>query len=79
MPDYRLYRMDPYSGHIDGVEQFHSGDDVEAICLVRGRADRVPLELWQGARKLIHIDPEPQTAARVPIPEQTETRVMLSA
>ena len=33
MPYYRLYRLDPDTGHITGAEDFHASDDVEAICL----------------------------------------------
>lgn len=62
MPDYRLYLMNPHSGHIEGVEEFHSGDDVEAILLVQGRQRAVPVELWCGARKVIHVDAPPETA-----------------
>lgn len=67
MPDYRLYLMNRHSGHIDGVETFHSADDVEAICLIRERAGPVPLELWCGGRKVIRFDAAPDTAAAVPV------------
>jgi hypothetical protein len=63
MPDYRLYLMNPHSGHIEGVEEFHSGDDVEAILLVQGRQRSVPVELWCGARKVIHVDAPPEAVA----------------
>ena len=63
MPDYRLYRMDPHSGHINGVEEFHSGDDVEAILLVQNRPRRAPAELWCGARKVLRLDATPAAAA----------------
>jgi hypothetical protein len=56
VPDYRLYLLNPRSGHIDGVEEFSSTDDVEAICLVDQRCRDVPTELWQGARKLCSFD-----------------------
>lgn len=62
MPDFRLYRMNRYSGHIEGVEELHSADDVEAICLVRHRAGPEPLELWCGGRKVIRIDAIPEIA-----------------
>ena len=64
MPDYRLYRMNPHNGHIDGVEEFHSGDDVEAILLVQNRRRDVPAELWCGERKVIRLDALPAGAAR---------------
>ncbi len=66
MPDYRLYRMNPYSGHIDGVEEFHSGDDVEAILLVQNRPRRATLELWCGGRKVTRLDAVPEGAAASP-------------
>ncbi len=60
MPDYRLYVLNPHSGHIDGVEEFFSGDDVEAICLVQHRdGGETPLELWCGARKVKRFDARP--------------------
>lgn len=72
MPDYRLYRMNPHSGHIEGVEQFHSGDDVEAILLVQSRPTGThPLELWNGGRKVIRIDGRPDAAAAAPPPAAT--------
>ncbi|HYD13023.1 MAG TPA: hypothetical protein VEC11_09260 [Allosphingosinicella sp.] len=72
MPDYRLYRMNPHSGHIDGVEEFHSGDDVEAILLVQNRPRTVTVELWCGGRKVTRLDAAPETAASAPafLPEQ---------
>jgi hypothetical protein len=48
--------MNPHSGHIDGVEEFHSGDDVEAILLVQNRRREGPAELWSGARKVMRLD-----------------------
>ena len=56
MPDYRLYRMNPHTGHIEGAEDFHSGDDVEAILLVQGWRHLVPVELWCGGRKVMRLD-----------------------
>lgn len=67
MPDYRLYLLDPHSGHIEGVEQFHSADDVEAICLVNQRRDDVPTELWCGGRKVSRFDASPEMAATAPM------------
>ncbi|MEA3011496.1 MAG: hypothetical protein QOD42_41 [Sphingomonadales bacterium] len=56
MPDYRLYLLDPRSGHIEGVEQFHTADDGEAICLVQDRRDGIPTELWCAGRKVARFD-----------------------
>ncbi len=66
MPAYRLYSMNPHSGHIDGVEEFHSGDDVEAILLVQNRTRSTPAELWCGGRKVLHLDALPEAAAVAP-------------
>ena len=63
MPDYRLYRMSPHSGHIEGVEEFHAADDSEAILLAQDRPRRVPVELWCGGRKVVRLDAQPETAA----------------
>jgi hypothetical protein len=65
MPDYRLYLLDPEGGHIDGVEQFHTAGDVEAIRLVQNRRDAVPTELWCAGRKVARFGarPEPLPAA----------------
>jgi len=63
MPDYRLYLLDRDTGHINGVADFHSADDVEAIMLVNQREDVVPTELWCGGRKVCHFDARPEQAA----------------
>ena len=65
MPDYRLYLLDPHSGHINGVEEFHSADDIEAICLSSQREREVPSELWCGGRKITRFDSPPDAAAAV--------------
>ncbi len=66
MPHYRLYLLNPHSGHIDGVEEFHSADDVEAICLTGQRGRDVPAELWCLGRKIARFDGTPEGAAPVP-------------
>jgi hypothetical protein len=63
VPDYRLYRLDPHSGHIRGAEDMHAGDDVAAIHDVQLRRIPVPVELWQGKRKVTRIDATPEAAA----------------
>ena len=65
MPDYRLYLLNAHSGHIDGVEEFHSADDVEAACLVDRRQRRVPTELWCGARKIARFDAVLESSASI--------------
>jgi hypothetical protein len=66
MPDYRLYLLNPHSGHIDGVEEFHSADDVEAICLSTQHDRDVPTELWCLGRKVARFDARPEAAASLP-------------
>lgn len=63
MPDYRLYLLNRHSGHIDGVEEFHSSDDVEAICFVGQKQRDVPTELWCGRQKVARFDTRPEAAA----------------
>ena len=63
MPDYRLYLLNEHSGHIDGVEEFHSADDLEAIRLSTQRNCGVPTELWRGSRKVARLDACPRQAA----------------
>ena len=66
MPDYRLYLLNPFSGHIDGVEEVSASDDIEAICLVQNRGRKVPVELWRGGVKVVHIDARPEIVPPAP-------------
>lgn len=63
MPKYRLYRLDPYSGHITSSEHMHEADDVAAVHAVQRRRFTVPVELWTGDRKVTRLD---APAERVP-------------
>ena len=63
MPDCRLYLLNEQSGRIDGVQEFHSADDLEAICLSTQRNCGVPTELWRGGHKVARFDARPQQAA----------------
>ena len=67
LPDYRLYLLDPHSGHIEAVEPLHSADDVGAVCLAQERAGAAPMELWCGGRKVARFDGKPETAAALRI------------
>jgi hypothetical protein len=58
MADYRLYRLDPHDGQINGAEDFVSDDDVLAICIARSLANGSSIELWCGARNVARIDVE---------------------
>jgi hypothetical protein len=62
MPSYRLYLLNRYSGHIDGVEELVSADDVGAIALATERPRGVPAELWCGGRKVCRIDALPEVS-----------------
>lgn len=56
MPSYRLYFMDPHTGHIDRSEDFAASDDVEAIHQIARRPREMPVELWRDGRKVLRID-----------------------
>ena len=63
MPGYRLYSLNPITGHFEGVEEIHSSDDVGAICIAQERAGPVPLELWREGRKGARFDALPNIVA----------------
>ena len=62
MPGYRLYLLNRFTGHIDGVEDLTSADDVGAIALASEKPRGVPVELWCGGRKVCRIDAAPEVA-----------------
>ena len=64
MPWYRLYHLDARSGHIDHAEELYAGDDVAAVHDLQQRDRDHPLELWQGGRKVVHLDAAPEAAFR---------------
>ena len=66
MADYRLYRLDPHSGHFIGVEEIHASDDESAVDEIRRRAPGNNFELWDGGRKVKRIDALPEAAAFAP-------------
>lgn len=66
MPDYRLYLLNPFSGHIDAVEELSASDDIEAICLAQNGGRKVPVELWRGGVKVVHIDAPPELVPPAP-------------
>ena len=49
---YRLYFMDPRSGHILAFESIEAEDDAGAIALAEGHVGWQPLELWCQGRKV---------------------------
>ena len=74
MPYYRLYLLNPHNGHIDGAQDFHGADDVEAIGLVGRRNDAVPTELWCGGRKVARFDAATQMAGAMPLRRDSPVR-----
>jgi hypothetical protein len=66
MPYYRLYHLDLHTGHINKAEDLFAADDVAAICDLQPRQTNHPLELWQEARKVVHLDARPEQATADP-------------
>lgn len=66
MRDYRLYRLDPRSGHFTGVEEMQAADNVEAVRLSNQLGLEVPTELWCGGHKVARFDARPEQAATAP-------------
>jgi hypothetical protein len=59
---YRLYFMDPFSGHIEHFREFEAEDDETALAIAGGWRETRPMELWNGDRKLMRWDdPSPQS------------------
>ena len=56
MPYYRLYHLDPHTGHITRADELFAGDDVAAIHDLQQRQSDHPLELWERGRKVGRID-----------------------
>lgn len=63
MPYYRLYHLDPHTGHINGAEEIFAADDVAAVHDLHQRNSDHPLELWKGGRKVVRLDARQQMAA----------------
>ena len=53
---YRLYFMNPISGHIERFADFEAPDDSAALSLAREHIGDNPLELWCGSRKVHRIE-----------------------
>ena len=66
MPEYRLYKLHPDSGHIVAAEDLEAADDHEALHAIRSLGHDVPVELWSGRRKIGHVAPVPLGAAYWP-------------
>lgn len=66
MPDYRIYKLHPYSGHITDVEEMHAADEASAIHALRQRRFDVAVELWDGGRQVAHLDAPSPDAGFLP-------------
>jgi len=56
MPYYRLYHLDPHTGHINRADELFAADDVAAMYDLQQRQSAHPLELWERGRKVGRID-----------------------
>jgi hypothetical protein len=57
LPYYRLYHLNPKTGHIDRFNGFEVEDDGAAVILAEKMLEAHPLELWQQHRKVQRFDP----------------------
>lgn len=60
MPEYKLYRMDNFSGHITSVEMLDAPDPVSVVHDIQQRTFDCPVEIWADGHKLARIDVGPQ-------------------
>ena len=66
MPYYRLYHLDPHTGHITKADELFAADDVAAMHDLQQRRSDHPLELWERGRKVSHIDATLEAAGARP-------------
>ena len=59
MAYYRLYFIEPRSGHISAFEEITADDDEEAIAASERHQGWRPLELWCRGRKVRKFDADP--------------------
>ena len=64
MPYYRLYFMNPSSGHIDRSENLVARDNFEAIETARAFRGRQPMELWHEGYKVHRFEAGDETFDR---------------
>ena len=55
---YRLYFLDPHSGHIAAFEAIEAEDDARALTVAENRLGWQPLELWCQGRKVQRFEAE---------------------
>ena len=61
---YRLYFMNPRSGHIDRFAEFEAPDHQAAIALAAEHEGAQPLELWCHHNKVRRFEPVTSPLAR---------------
>jgi hypothetical protein len=61
---YRLYFMDPHSGHISAFESVDAADDEAATAAAERHLGWQPLELWCQGRKVHRFEAGAATAQR---------------
>jgi hypothetical protein len=66
MASYRLYFMDPQSGHIEHFDEFAAANDTAAIDYTLQQELMRPIELWCRHRKVCRIDPSRSEAVLFP-------------
>lgn len=59
MTHYRLYFMNPHSGHIERAEHLLARDDGDAISISEALLDGKPMELWRDGRKVTRLEVQP--------------------
>ena len=66
MPTYRIYLMDPFTGHIERTEEYEAADDASAEKLATLYLADYPIELWCENRKIRRFEtPRSETIARL--------------
>lgn len=68
---YRLYFMNPVSGHIDRFLDFAAENNVTAIVAAHEHQGDAPLELWCGHKKICRIAP---VASRPSVTPRSSTK-----
>lgn len=54
MPDYKFYCLDP-AGHIQLRRDIKAADDDAALKSAKAMCSEFPIEIWEGARFIIHV------------------------